>query len=134
MDEDRDLTAKEDTPTFEDDDVIKELAKSMVSDGFVMSQGKTSYWVSIVIVKMWNPEIEQGSSGVVFGGVYSTIERAGAATRGISEDVIRANKNEFAEIEVENMVIETYIDTLPKDQFMPKLVEQTFEQIDPEDL
>jgi hypothetical protein len=32
------------------------------------------------------------------------------------------------------MVIETFIDTIPKDQFRPNLVEQTSETIDPEDL
>jgi hypothetical protein len=133
--EDRDLTAKEDTPTYDvDEDVIKELAASMISDGFVMTQGRTSYWVSIITVKMFNPVEEIGHSGVVFGGVYSTQARAMAATRGISEDLVRANKDHYPDMHMENMVIETYIDTIPKDQFRPNLVEQNTETIDPEDL
>lgn len=131
----RDLTAKEDTPVYDiDEDVIKELAESMISDGFVMTQGRTSYWVSIITVRMFDPVKEHGQSGVVFGGVYSTQARAMAATRGISEDLIRVNKDHFPDIELENMVIETFIDTIPKDQFRPNLVEQISETIDPEDL
>jgi len=133
--EDRDLTAKEDTPAYDvDADVIKELAASMVSDGFVMTQGMTSYWVSIITVRMFDPKAETGHSGVVFGGVYSTQARAMAATRGISEDLVRANKDHYPDIHIENMVIETFIDTIPKDEFRPNLVEQSTEAIDPEEL
>jgi hypothetical protein len=133
--EDRDLTAKEDTPAYDiDEDVLKELAASMISDGFVMTQGQTSYWVSIITVKMFDPESETGHSGVVFGGVYSTQARAMAATRGISEDLVRANKDHYSDMHMENMVIETYIDTIPKDQFRPNLVETNTETIDPEEL
>jgi hypothetical protein len=133
--EDRDLTAKEDTPAYDvDEDVIKDLAESMISDGFLMTQGRTSYWVSIITVKMFNPVTELGHSGVVFGGVYSTKERAMAATRGIAEDLARANKDQYPDMELENMVIETYIDTIPKDQFRPNLVDQHTETIDPEEL
>jgi hypothetical protein len=114
--ESRDLTAKETSPTLPDvDEEIQALAEEMVSAGYVMSSPDTAYWVSILTVQMHNHEGDETSvSGAVFGGVYSTSARAIAATRGIAEGIYNANKAAYEHIQIDNSIIETHIDVIPK--------------------
>jgi hypothetical protein len=131
--EGRDLISKEDSPSFNDADaVIKELAESMVSDGYVMSS-RTSIWVSVIAVAMHDPATNKGATGVIFGGVYSTHERAIAASRGIADDILRANKDKFENIQLDNSVIETYMDVIPNGDML-HLTDHSEEVINPEDL
>jgi hypothetical protein len=113
--ESRDLTAKDESPKLPDvDETIQALAEEMVSAGYIMVPG-TAYWVAILTINMHNHEGDERSvSGAVFGGVYSTSERAMAATRGIAEDIYEANKKDYEHVQIDNSIIETYVDVVPK--------------------